>query len=209
MEIGKALELSKLHHVDVVHGLVMLAGFSIDKVQLERLLFNSPPAGKLDDSEWLAINVSSAMDSVLNVLGEKTTSTFLRVVHGEVCDGISESAGVLRTKMLDDDVMSWHPDYVTAEEIDDSLERLSHISNAESKAVAVFAYIMKECPFNSHNEIIAAIACDKILLENGYGTLVFKQEIRRELYRAEKGWYESGKPAELFSLLKEKCILRA
>ena len=133
--------------------------------------------------------------------------TFIKELNNKCLKGQDKGSGVLRKVPVTVRNFSKQIPVISSKKFRDDVDWISKIANPEDKAVVMFCYIVQNQPFINGNIITAQLIMNKILIENGIGTMwPPKEDINKFHLAIQLLFTDDAGP--ICEYLKQECIRR-
>lgn len=165
------------------------------------------PRISLEDIQAIK-NMRDAWVYILNNIKEKLDFNYICKLNSFIARDEAIEWGVLRTGSVGISGCTYKPAIPVKEKVEGSIRRIlsSYISTTE-KALELFCFITYNQLFWDGNKRTALTTSNKILLDNGCGMIIIKDEKMQEFNENLLNMYETGNKEPLKNFLYDKAII--
>lgn len=204
----KNIFLAKRLLVDVVYKSANLEGIAVTYANTVDIL-NDVNVENIKPSEISKVCcLRDAWHFVLDNIDSDLNLGFLQSVH-EIVAKADVGYRELGNFRKDDVLISgtvWRPEIPDAEKLHRELQDILKIENTTEKAITVMLWIMRCQMFTDGNKRVAAMAGNKILIQNGKGILSVPVELDGVFKSMLVKYYETNDMGELKEWVYNNCI---
>lgn len=159
----------------------------------------------LDDIQCI-LNLRDAWKFTLNNIQTTFDLDFISKVNEYVARNESLEWGVLRTGRVGISGTNYVPEIPVREDVITKINEINSIENATERAIHYMLYGMRGQLFWDGNKRTSTICANKILISNGKGMLIIKEENLEEFNTKLTEFYNTNNPKYLENFLYDKCI---
>lgn len=141
--------------------------------------------------------------------GTELTLDFLLAINKRVSHNESLDWGVLRYGNIGISGTSHKPKIPVEQEVREQLEEIKFIYDPTQRALKLFLWMCRSQLFWDGNKRSASICCNKVLLDNGCGLMLIKEESLLEFNEILSDFYRTGIDENILNFLYEKCFVRS
>ena len=160
---------------------------------------------KLDDIQCI-LNLRDAWKYALNNVENTFNLEFISKVNEHVARNESLEWGTLRTGRVGISGTDYVPEIPVKENVIQKLEEINKIESVTKRAITYMLYGMRGQLFWDGNKRTSMICANKILINNGKGILLIKEENLNEFNEKLTDFYNTNNAEKLETFLYNKCI---
>ena len=161
---------------------------------------------KLDDITCI-LNLRDAWNYVLNNINDETNLEFICKVNSFVSRNESLEWGGLRTGKVGISGTSYIPDIPLKDNVENDLNEIMSINNITLRAIKYMLYGMRSQLFWDGNKRTSTIVANKIMIENGKGIILVKEENILDFNRLLTEFYDTNNDEEIINFIYDNCII--
>lgn len=207
MNKDKAIMLAKDNKVDSIYQICLLEGKNTSYKDIEMYVKGLVNAEFAEERNYL-FDMSNSYDLLLKSDILHYGFDVLREIHKTAYFCPFDEAHELRTEEVVIEGSIWGPPIPEADTVEKDLSALISCSDGESRATAVFCYLIGVKLFDEGNERMAYLIANKILVDSGIGIFNVPVDKLDTLRRRIDEWYRTTDSADLFFFVKNNCIRR-
>ena len=163
------------------------------------------PNVKLDEINTI-LNLRDAWKYVLDNIKEEISLDFILKINSYVSRNESLSWGVLRTGNVGISGTDYIPKIPEEQEVKQEIEKILAIPNITLRSIKYMLYGMRNQLFWDGNKRTSMIIANKIMIMNGKGIILIKDENLLEFNKLLTDYYTNGLDSEIIEFLYNKCI---
>lgn len=163
------------------------------------------PGVTLRDLEKI-INLRDAWKYILVHLDEKFNLSFICKINAFVARNYNLEWGVLRTGGVRISGVDYIPPVPEKDTVEAALQAIMGVAHPVDKAFDYFLYATRNQLFWDGNKRTSLICANKILIDNGEGILLVKDNDLLEFNKQLQHYYQTGEIKEIKFFLHEKCL---
>lgn len=163
------------------------------------------PNVKLDEINTI-LNLRDAWKYVLDNIKEEISLDFILKINSYVSRNESLSWGVLRTGNVGISGTDYIPKIPEEQEVKQEIEKILAIPNITLRSIKYMLYGMRNQLFWDGNKRTSMIIANKIMIMNGKGIILIKDENLLEFNKLLTDYYTNGLDSEIIGFLYNKCI---
>lgn len=163
------------------------------------------PNVKLDEINTI-LNLRDAWKYVLDNIKEEISLDFILKINSYVSRNESLSWGVLRTGNVGISGTDYIPKIPEEQEVKQEIEKILAIPNITLRSIKYMLYGMRNQLFWDGNKRTSMIIANKIMIMNGKGIILIKDENLLEFNKILTDYYTNGLDSEIIGFLYNKCI---
>ncbi len=163
------------------------------------------PNVKLDEINTI-LNLRDAWKYVLDNVKEEISLDFILKINSYVSRNESLSWGVLRTGNVGVSGTDYIPKIPEEQEVKQEIEKILAIPNITLRSIKYMLYGMRNQLFWDGNKRTSMIIANKIMIMNGKGIILIKDENLLEFNKLLTDYYTNGLDSEIIEFLYNKCI---
>ena len=163
------------------------------------------PNVKLDEINTI-LNLRDAWKYVLDNIKEEISLDFILKINSYVSRNESLSWGVLRTGNVGISGTDYIPKIPEEKEVRQEIEKILTIPNITLRSIKYMLYGMRNQLFWDGNKRTSMIIANKIMIMNGKGIILIKDENLLEFNKLLTDYYTNGLDSEIIEFLYNKCI---
>lgn len=168
--------LSQKKRSEQIYLSLILEGYNVNNT-LVNDVYNKKIVNIADINEINAIlNFKEAYREIIQVLREDIDLELLLKLNKVIARDDGFDWGVLRNSKMPIMNSTYIADIPNKEEIIISLKVILQIENTTERSLNLFSYLIKENLFWSRNISLALLVANKIMIENGCGIVIIKEE---------------------------------
>lgn len=161
---------------------------------------------KLDDITCI-LNLRDSWNFVLNNIKNEINLDFICKVNSFVSRNESLEWGVLRTGKVGISGTSYIPEIPYEEEVLNKLNEIMSIENVTLRAIKYMLYGMRSQLFWDGNKRTSTIVANKIMIENGKGIILVKEEYILGFNKLLTEFYDTNNDEEIIKFIYDNCII--
>ena len=161
---------------------------------------------KLDDITCI-LNLRDAWNYVLNNINDVTNLDFICKVNSFVSRNESLEWGSLRTGKVGISGTSYIPDIPEKMEVENKLSEIMNIDNITLRAIKYMLYGIRSQLFGDGNKRTSTIIANKMMIENGKGIILVKEEYILEFNKLLTKFYDTNNDEEIVKFIYDNCII--
>lgn len=163
------------------------------------------PNVKLDEINTI-LNLRDAWKYVLDNIKEEISLDFILKINSYVSRNELLSWGVLRTGNVGISGTDYIPKIPEEQEVKQEIEKILAIPNITLRSIKYMLYGMRNQLFWDGNKRTSMIIANKIMIMNGKGIILIKDENLLEFNKLLTDYYTNGLDSEIIEFLYNKCI---
>lgn len=199
--------LAKKMLVSSIYSSAKIEGLNVTFPETQTILEGvNVPEVKLNDITCI-LNLRDAWSYVLSNLEIMTNLDFICKVNSFVSRNESLEWGVLRTGKVGISGTSYVPNIPSNEEVENSLKEIMSIENITLRAIKYMLYGMRSQLFWDGNKRTSMIVANKIMIENGKGIILIKEEYVLEFNKLLTDFYETNNDEKIVKFIYDNCII--
>jgi len=192
---------AKRNLVDMIWKSAQIEGLNVTFPQTQAILeMASAKDVPLHDINVI-LNLKSAWKMVFDSLDQPVTVEYLCKLHDNVARNQALEWGILRSGYVGIGGTDYIPPVPNIDDVEKQLEHIKEIDNPIIRATETMMYLMKSQLFWDGNKRLAFIVANKILIENGMGTLELKQDNLLEFNTLLHNYYQYDQKEQLKEFL--------
>lgn len=199
--------LSQNKRIEQIYLSLLIEGYNVDE-SLVKAVYDKKRIENIEVSEINAIlNFKEAYREIIQALLSDIDLDLLLRLNKVISRDDGFDWGVLRTSRISIDGNSFVFEVAKKAEIIEALDSILSIENATLRSLNLFCYLVKTNIFWSRNISLALLVANKIMIKNGCGIIIIKEEFISEF----KGFYYAYLDSDLekdslIDFLYEKCL---
>lgn len=199
--------LAKKMLVSSIYSSAKIEGLNVTFPETQTILEGvNVPEVKLSDITCI-LNLRDAWSYVLSNLEIMTNLDFICKVNSFVSRNESLEWGVLRTGKVGISGTSYVPNIPLNEEVENSLKEIMSIENITLRSIKYMLYGMRSQLFWDGNKRTSMIVANKIMIENGKGIILIKEEYVLEFNKLLTDFYETNNDEKIVKFIYDNCIV--
>ena len=203
------IDLARRHMVDSIYKQAMLEGVATTYSDTEAII----NGGKVKDMNATditkVINLKHSWEFILdeNVISYPTSSPVLTQINGLVEEGLSYSAGKVRSLPVSIGGSTYIPPIPLEHQIKEDLLEILNKEISLETAIELVLFVMKKQIFTDGNKRTAVIFANHYMISNGLGIIVIPAELVDEYKKLLVLYYEDRDLVSIKDFLKDKCVI--
>lgn len=183
-----------------------LEGLNVTLEQTKAILDGvNVPNMRLDEINCI-LNLRDAWKEVFNTIEEKLNLEYICKVNSFVSRNESLEWGVLRTGKVGISGTDYIPEIPEEETIKSELEKIINIENPTKRAIKYMLWGMRKQLFWDGNKRTSTVIANKIMIENGCGIIMVKEENLLEFNQLLTEFYNTNDDEKIMNFIYENCI---
>ena len=163
------------------------------------------PNVKLDEINTI-LNLRDAWKYVLDNIKEEVTLDFILKVNSYVSRNESLSWGELRTGNVDISGTDYIPKIPEENVVKEDIKNILEISDITLRSIKYMLYGMRNQLFWDGNKRTSMIIANKIMIMNGKGIILVKDDDLLEFNKLLTEYYTTGVDIKIIEFLYNKCV---
>ena len=199
--------LAKKVLVNSIYNSAKLEGLNITFPETQTILEGvNVSKVKLDDITCI-LNLRDAWNFVINNINAENNLDFICKVNSFVSRNESLEWGSLRTGKVRISGTSYIPNIPAKEEVENKLKEIMNIKNITLRAIKYMLYGMRSQLFWDGNKRTSTIVANKIMIENGKGIILVKEEYILEFNKLLTEFYDTNNNEAIINFIYDNCII--
>ncbi|MCL2869699.1 Fic family protein [Candidatus Saccharibacteria bacterium] len=199
--------LAKKLLVASIYGSAKLEGVNATFPETQTIIDGVNVAGvKLDDITVI-LNLRDAWRFVLSDINVPLSLDFICKINGYVSRNQSLEWGKLRTGEIGIAGTKHKPPIPAHKDVEKDLANIFAQGSATKQALDIMLYIMRSQLFWDGNKRTATIVANKVLIANGAGVLIVKEEDLLEFNQLLTEYYDTASGVALQQFLYDNCLV--
>jgi len=198
--------LAKKTIVENIYHLAKLEGVNVTFPETQTILNGVSVGGLSMDDVQVILNLRDAWKYTLESIDEPFSLDFACKVNENVSRNESLDWGVLRYGTVGISGVDYVPSIPVKEEVEDKIDVFLKNENVTESALDYYVWAMRSQLFWDGNKRTSNICANKLLIENGKGILMVKEEHLNEFHVHLSEFYESNDSRQLKHFLYDKCL---
>lgn len=206
LSLNENIFLAKKMLVESIYTNARVEGCNVTFPQTQTILDGVNVAEvNLDDIQCI-LNLRDAWKFALNNIESTFDINFISKVNEYVARNESLEWGVLRTGRVGISGTNYVPGIPVREDVIAKINEITAIENITERAIKYMLYGMREQLFWDGNKRTSTICANKILISNGKGVLIIREENLEEFNTRLTEFYNTNNPKDIEKFLYDKCI---
>jgi Fic family protein len=198
--------LAKRQLISSIYMGAKIEGLNVTFYEVQNILEGvNVPNVKLDEINTI-LNLRDAWKYVLDNIKEEISLDFILKINSYVSRNESLSWGVLRTGNVGISGTDYIPKIPEEQEVKQEIEKILAIPNITLRSIKYMLYGMRNQLFWDGNKRTSMIIANKIMIMNGKGIILIKDENLLEFNKLLTDYYTNGLDSEIIEFLYNKCI---
>ncbi len=198
--------LAKKRLISSIYMGAKIEGLNVTFYEVQNILEGvNVPNVKLDEINTI-LNLRDAWKYVLDNIKEEISLDFILKINSYVSRNESLSWGVLRTGNVGISGTDYIPKIPEEQEVKQEIEKILAIPNITLRSIKYMLYGMRNQLFWDGNKRTSMIIANKIMIMNGKGIILIKDENLLEFNKLLTDYYTNGLDSEIIEFLYNKCI---
>ena len=203
----EAIFLAKRNMVDSIYSNARIEGINITFPETQAL-YAGINVARLSVNEIDTIrNLKRAWEYLIANLDKEFDLKFICRINEEVARDESLNWGKLRTGKVFISGTEYVPPIPEKEQVSKDIQQILKLSNITERAIEYMLYGMRNQLFWDGNKRTSIICANKIMIENGKGILLIKDQILEEFSKLLSAFYTSGNSFAIKKFIYENCIV--
>lgn len=198
--------LAKKQLISSIYMGTKIEGLNVTFYEVQTILEGvNVPNVKIDEINTI-LNLRDAWKYVLDNIKEEVSLDFILKINSYVSRNESLSWGVLRTGNVGILGTDYIPKIREEKEVRQEIEKILTIPNITLRSIKYMLYGMRNQLFWDGNKRTSMIIANKIMIMNGKGIILIKDENLLEFNKLLTDYYTNGLDSEIIEFLYNKCI---
>ena len=198
--------LAKKQLISSIYMGTKIEGLNVTFYEVQNILEGvNVPNVKSDEINTI-LNLRDAWKYVLDNIKEEISLDFILKINSYVSRNESLSWGVLRTGNVGILGTDYIPKIPEEKEVKQEIEKILTIPNITLRSIKYMLYGMRNQLFWDGNKRTSMIIANKIMIMNGKGIILIKDENLLEFNKLLTDYYTNGLDSEIIEFLYNKCI---
>ena len=198
--------LAKRQLISSIYMGAKIEGLNVTFYEVQNILEGvNVPNVKLDEINTI-LNLRDAWKYVLDNIKEEISLDFILKINSYVSRNESLSWVVLRTGNVGISGTDYIPKIPEEQEVKQEIEKILAIPNITLRSIKYMLYGMRNQLFWDGNKRTSMIIANKIMIMNGKGIILIKDENLLEFNKLLTDYYTNGLDSEIIEFLYNKCI---
>jgi len=199
--------LAKKMLIDSIYNTAKLEGCNLTFPQTQTIINGVSVGGiQMHDVE-VVLNLRDAWKHVLGTIENELILDYICKVNSYVARNESLEWGVLRTGKVGISGTDYIPEIPKKEEVEKNIkEILNGRESITEKAIKLFLWSCRSQLFWDGNKRTSLIVANKLLISEGKGIIVIKEEHLEEFNKRLVEFYNTNEYEEIIKVLYDKCI---
>ena len=207
LTINENIFLAKKMLVSSIYSSAKIEGLNVTFPETQTILEGvNVSKVKLDDITCI-LNLRDAWNYVLNNINDVTNLDFICKVNSFVSRNESLEWGILRTGKVGISGTSYIPDIPEKMEVENKLSEIMNIDNITLRAIKYMLYGMRSQLFWDGNKRTSTIIANKMMIENGKGIILVKEEYILDFNKLLTKFYDTNNDEEIVKFIYDNCII--
>lgn len=209
LNLEKNKELALEYMVQNIYSNAQLEGCKITLEQTKAVLENTSLAEEISlEDRTLILNLKAAWKYVLSSESTSPSLDNLLELNHYISRNRSINAGSIRTGRIEIAGTGYYPELIAEAEVVEELYDILKIVDTRQRAISFFTWACLAYPFWADNISTANVYANKLLLQNGDGIFLVKDDKMQEFQALLKEYYETGEEQELTMFIDKNCIMK-
>lgn len=199
---------AKRNIVDMIWKSSHIEGIDVTFPETQQI-YDGGNVSKLRIDEIQTINnLKHAWIYVLNSLESDSDLNLLKSINSLVGSNLIDNAGKMRIYKVKVGGTNWIPDIPDEKKTQENIENILNLKDKTitEKAIELMCYLMRTQFFNDGNKRTAILFANKIMIQNGKGTISIPVEKDAEFGEKLIKYYETDDMEELKQFIYKNCI---
>ncbi len=206
LTLDENIFLAKKLLVSSIYMSAKIEGLNVTFPETETILDGvNVPNIKLDEINTI-LNLRDAWKYVLDNISDEVTLDFILKINFFVSRNESLSWGTLRTGNVGISGTNYIPLIPNDDIVKNDLENILKITNVTLRSIKYMLYGMRNQLFWDGNKRTSIIIANKIMIMNGKGIILIKDEYLLEFNRLLSDFYTTGMDEEITKFIYNNCI---
>lgn len=198
--------LAKKVLVNSVYSSAKIEGLNVTFPETQTILEGiNVPNVRLDEINCI-LNLRDAWREILNNIDAKIDLDYICKINSFVSRNESLEWGVLRSGKVGITGCDYTPKIPDKKEVESDLEEILQIESTTLRALQYMLYGMRNQLFWDGNKRTSMLIANKIMIQNGKGIILVKEEHLLEFNQLLTEFYNTNKCEKLIAFLYENCI---
>ncbi len=198
--------LAKKQLISSIYMGTKIEGLNVTFYEVQTILEGvNVPNVKIDEINTI-LNLRDVWKYVLDNIKEEVSLDFILKINSYVSRNESLSWGVLRTGNVGILGTDYIPKIPEEKEVRQEIEKILTIPNITLRSIKYMLYGMRNQLFWDGNKRTSMIIANKIMIMNGKGIILIKDENLLEFNKLLTDYYTNGLDSEIIEFLYNKCI---
>ena len=196
--------------ISIIKKLIYMAskieGLNLTKEEVINILDGvNVPNVKIDEINTI-LNLKGAWKFILDNINEEVSLNFILKVNSYVSRNESLSWGTLRTGNVGISNADYIPKIPEEKEVLREIDNILAIPDITLRSIKYMLYGMRSQLFWDGNKRTSMIIANKIMIMNGKGIILVKDENLLEFNKLLTDYYNRGEDTKIIEFLYNKCI---
>ncbi|MCL2860278.1 MAG: Fic family protein [Oscillospiraceae bacterium] len=198
--------LAKKILVSSIYSSAKLEGLNVTYPETQTILDGvNVPNLKLDEINCI-LNLRDAWKYVLNSINEELNLDYICKINSYVSRNESLNWGVLRSGNVGISGTNYIPEVPNKEIVINELEEISNEESITKTSIKLMLYCMRSQLFWDGNKRTSTIAANKLMISNGNGIILIKEEFLNEFNALLSDFYNTNNYDKIMQFIHENCI---